>query len=207
MNFYDGFIGHDAELNLNTRGHRSKDIEDLNLRNYILFAGDNVAVDFSKPVEDTYPYIVSQMLATDYYNLGIFNGGIDSLKFNLISWFTKVKEPPKAIIVSCEFLDSFLVTDQNFKDWKTCDLSDQTVVDTLHYGNHVGIWNSRNDMSAKLVSKLLRSPIYQIEFNGKKTAFTENVVNIPHTGEMFNHTDIAVKVVSEIKARNKRARP
>lgn len=207
MKFYDGFIGHDPETYLNTRGHRSKNIEDLNLRNYILFAGDNVAVDFSKPVEDTYPYIVSQMLETDYYNLAIFNGGIDSLKFNLISWFTKIKEPPKAIVVSCEFLDSFLVTDKNFLDWNTCDLSNQTIVDTLHHGNHVGFWNGRTELSNKVVRNLIRSPIYQIEFNGKKTAFTENVVNIPHTGELFDHNDIAVRVVSEIKARNKRARP
>ena len=207
MKFYDGFIGHEPESYLNSRGHRSKEIEELNLRNYILFAGDNVAVDFSKPVEDTYPYIVSQLLGADYYNLAIFNGGIDSLKINLITWFTKIKEPPKAIVVSCEFLDSFLVTNQNFSQWQTCDLSNQSVVDALHYGNHNGYWNGRTELTNKLIRNLIRSPIYQIEFNNKKTAFTENVVNIPHTGEMFDHKSIATTVASEIKQRTKRARP
>ena len=92
MRFIDGFIGHDPdEKYFNSRGHRCKEIEDIDLRRYVLFAGDNVAVDYNNSIEKTYPYIIANKLGLDYYNLAIFNGGVECLKYNLFTWSAKIK--------------------------------------------------------------------------------------------------------------------
>jgi hypothetical protein len=35
----------------------------------------------------------------DYYNLGIGGTGIDVLNYNLVTWFAKIKNPPKLLVV------------------------------------------------------------------------------------------------------------
>ena len=65
----NGFLNNFApNVNLNSYGHRCKEISDVNLHNYILFVGDNVCLSYHIPIEDTFPYIISQKLKTDYYN-------------------------------------------------------------------------------------------------------------------------------------------
>jgi hypothetical protein len=76
----------ESNVNLNSYGHRCKELSELNLHNYILFVGDNICLSYHLPIEETFPYIVSKKLNVDYYNLSIFNGGIEAIKFNLLSW-------------------------------------------------------------------------------------------------------------------------
>jgi len=207
MNFYDGFLGHDLGPDFNSRGHRSKEIEELNLHNYILFAGDNIAVGWDKPVEETYPYLVSQKLKTDYYNLAIFNGGVESIKFNLLTWFHKVSKKPKAVIISCEFLNSFIVSDQNNMSHTHCDLNNDIVKDVLDSGNYTGFFNMRNVLAQKLIQQSINCPIFQIEFENKIPLFHNQVTNIPHVGDMFDHEKISSALVREIKKTTEKIRP
>jgi len=207
MRFVDGFIGHDPDIYFNSRGHRCKEIEEINLRNYILFAGDNVAVDYSNPLEKTYPYLIASKLKMDYYNLSIFNGGLDCLKYNLFTWLAKVKQSPKAIIISSEFLNSFLVCDQNYSDLRACSFDDELTKEILHDGDYNGYWNARNEMFNRIAHKATNTQIYQIVFKDKQPALTRNVVNIEHDGNMFDHNHTADLVVNEIRSRMKAIAP
>ena len=207
MQFYDGFLGHDLAPLFNSRGHRCKELEDINLHKYILFAGDNVGVGWDKPIEETYPYIISKSLNMDYYNLCIFNGGLDSLKHNLITWFNKVPEAPKAIAVSNEFLNSFLVCDENYENLRACDPSDDHVVSILNNGNTIGFWNAKHTMLDRLINNYTATQIYQIVFDDRVPAFSNNTVNIHHRGDMFDHEKIAESFVAEMKKRMMRVRP
>lgn len=208
MRFIDGFIGHDPdEKYFNSRGHRCKELEDVNLHNYILFAGDNVAVDYNNPLEKTYPYIIANKLGVDYYNLAIFNGGVECIKFNLLTWIARVKQRPKAIIVSSEFLNSFLISDINYENLKSCDFNDDVTNRIFDKGNYNGFFNARNELFDRIASKSAPVQIYQIIFKDKKPALTKNVVNIEHDGNMFDHNHTADLVVTEIRSRMRRVLP
>jgi hypothetical protein len=207
MKFYDNLLGNDPADIFNSRGHRCKEIEDINLQNYILFAGDNVGVGWGTPLEETYPYLISKALKIDYYNLSIFNGGLDSLKHNLIAWYSIIPQKPRAIVISNEFLNSFIVSDINCSELKPCDLNDEKIQAILDNGNTTNYFKTRQHLTDKLLANLIRNPIYQIEFKDKIPALNLNVINLKHDGDMFDHTAISKLVINEINKTKKQVRP
>jgi hypothetical protein len=207
MQFYDNLLGHDSADVFNSRGHRCKEIEEINLQNYILFAGDNVGVGWGTPLEETYPYLISKALNIDYYNLSIFNGGLDSLRYNLITWYHKIPQKPRAIVVSNEFLNSFIVSDINGNNLKPCDLNDEKVQVVLNTGNTTNYFKTRQYFTDKLLSNLIKNPIYQIEFKDKIPGLTSNVINLKHDGDIFDHNAISKLVINEINKTKKQVRP
>ena len=207
MQFYDNLLGHDLADIFNSRGHRCKEIEEINLQNYILFAGDNVGVGWGTPLEETYPYLISKSLKIDYYNLSIFNGGIESLKYNLITWYHKIPQKPRAIVISNEFLNSFLVADQNHTEFTPCDLNDEKVQAVLDAGNTTNYFLTRQFLTDKLLSNLIKNPIYQIEFNDRIPALKNNVINLKHDGDMYDHNAISKLVINELNKTKKQVRP
>jgi hypothetical protein len=207
MQFYDNLLGHDLADIFNSRGHRCKEIEEINLQNYILFAGDNVGVGWGTPLEETYPYLISKALNIDYYNLSIFNGGLESLRYNLITWYHKIPQKPRAIIISNEFLNSFIVSDINGNNLKPCDLNDEKVQTVLNTGNITNYFKTRQYFTDKLLSNLIKNPIYQIEFKDKIPGLTSNVINLKHNGDIFDHKAISELVINEINKTKKQVRP
>jgi hypothetical protein len=87
----------------NNNGHRCKEIRDIDLTNYILYAGCSHTEGIGLELEKTYPYLLSKSLSCDYYNLGIGGSGIDVLLHNLIVWFGTVKQKPKLVIIQWPF--------------------------------------------------------------------------------------------------------
>jgi hypothetical protein len=207
MQFYDNLLGHDLADIFNSRGHRCKEIEEINLQNYILFAGDNVGVGWGTPLEETYPYLISKALNIDYYNLSIFNSGLESLRYNLITWYHKIPQKPRAIIISNEFLNSFIVSDINGNNLKPCDLNDEKVQSVLNTGNITNYFKTRQYFTDKLLSNLIKNPIYQIEFKDKIPGLTSNVINLKHNGDIFDHKAISELVINEINKTKKQVRP
>lgn len=208
MRFYDNLLGHDLtdpKLQLNKRGHRCKDIEDINLNSYILFAGDNVALDFNSSIEQTYPYLISKQLNMDYYNLAIFNGGIDAAKYNILSWLRHMPKP-KSIVVSFEFLNSIINCSPTFDDFKVADYNDPSNQQILRAGETTGFFPARHTLTKNALVNLINVPIYQIEFKNKTPLFTEDprVINIKSEGELFDHrltTELFLKKHSYIKGK------
>jgi hypothetical protein len=207
MQFYDSLLGHELADIFNSRGHRCKEIEEINLHNYILFAGDNVGVGWGTPIEETYPYIVSNALNTDYYNLSIFNGGLESLRYNLITWYHKIPQKPRAIIISNEFLNSFIVSDLNNTTFLPCDLNDENIKAVLDSGNTTNYFLTRQYFTDKLISNLIKVPIYQIEFKDKIPALKNNVISLKHEGDIFDHQAISKLIVAEFNKTKIQIRP
>jgi hypothetical protein len=83
----------------NSNGHRCREIKDIDLTNYILYAGCSHTEGIGLELEKTYPYILSKSLSCDYYNLGVGGSGIDVLLHNLIVWFGSIKQKPKLVII------------------------------------------------------------------------------------------------------------
>lgn len=204
MQFYDTLLGHDLDPQFNSRGHRCKEIEELNLHNYILFVGDNISLALDKPIEETYPYIVSKKLRMDYYNLSITNGGLDSIKYNLLSWNNIQPIKPKLIVVASEFLNSFIVSDRNNDVWKVCDYNDANVKELFNAGNHNAFFTTRRILADKLIRNTIISPIYQITLKDRIPLFSENIVNIDSE---YDQESIAKLIVQEYNKHSRVARP
>lgn len=208
MIFTDKLIGHDPNHTyFNSRGHRCKDIENINLHNYILFVGDNVAVDLGTPIEKTYPHLISAELGCDYYNLSIFNGGVDCLLYNLLTWLSTIDNKPKAIILSSEFLNSFLISSENFYHWEACDTSNDIIKNIFHLGNHNGFFEAKNLLAGNLINIGCNIQIYQIVFKDRQPININNAVIIEQFDNMFNHKLTASLVVNKIKSHRKLAKP
>lgn len=179
MRFVDGLLGHDPDNIYNSHGHRCKELSELNLRNYILFVGDNAGLQLNKPIEETLPYLTAKELAVDYYNLCIFNGGSDAIKFNLFSWLFKFPKP-KAIIIASEFFNSLLISDQNHSFIGAADLSDDMVTDAINAANNNGFFNGRRYMLDTLISNSIQIPIYQLSIKDKIKVLSEIAVDIDY---------------------------
>lgn len=97
------------EYSLNMKGHRSKDVAYLNLKDYILFLGCSQTFGVGNRLEDTYPFLLSQKLNCDYYNLAIGGAGSDTAYHNLNMWLTKFQNHmPKLIVWQWIYSGRFL---------------------------------------------------------------------------------------------------
>jgi hypothetical protein len=83
----------------NSLGHRSKEIEEVDLDNYILCTGCSHTEGIGVEEDMIYPHVLADKLNCDYYNLGLGATGIDIVLHNLIIWFSTVTKKPKALII------------------------------------------------------------------------------------------------------------
>lgn len=207
MKFVDGLLGNGLTDQYNSNGHRCKEISEINFQNYILFAGDNGSLGLDKPIEQTFPYLMAQKLKCDYYNLSVFNGGADALKYNLISWFVKYKRP-KAVVISCEFLNALLVSDANFIKIKNANYDNPMIQDIYNVGNVRGFFAGRNILYRELLKQYIICPIYQLRYKNSVQLFDSDfVTDIDYEGNQFDYDNIAQTISSMIIAKSQRVRP
>ena len=140
----------------------------------------------------------------DYYNLSITNGGLDSIKYNLLSWNNIQPVKPKLIVVASEFLNSFIVSDMNNEVWKVCDYNADNVKEFFNAGNHNSFFTTRRVLADKLLRNTIISPMYQVVLPDKIPLFSENIVNI---NSEYNQESIAKLIVQEYNKHSKVVRP
>jgi len=96
--FSQDFITNGVYYKYNNYGHRCKNVEEINLDNYILFAGCSHTFGEALNIEETYPYITSQLLNCDYYNLGLPATGPDIMFYNVMMWCSMYKKPKLLVL-------------------------------------------------------------------------------------------------------------
>lgn len=142
----------------NDCGHRCKNLNEIDLSNYILFAGGSIAEGIGVEIEHSYPYIVAAELGCDYYNLSLGASGIDCLFYNLVSWFGTIDSSPKAVIIHWPdparvltyTKDGNMITDGAWT-------SDQTLREFIVLGEETGFFKCRNDLSVSLIEQLTKN--------------------------------------------------
>jgi hypothetical protein len=207
MKFVNGLLGNGLSEQYNSNGHRCKEISEINLQNYILFAGDNGSLGLDKPIEQTFPYLISQKLKCDYYNLSVFNGGLDALRYNLITWCNMCKKP-KAVIISVEFMNSLLISDQNFLAIHAANYNDEVINDITDAGNVSGFFEGRNILARELLKQYVICPIYQLRYKNSIQLFdSEFVTDINYEGDQFDYQNIANIISTTIISKSQRVRP
>jgi hypothetical protein len=168
----------------NKNGHRCKDIENIDLDNYILFTGCSHTEGVGLELEKTYPYIISKSLNMDYYNLALGATGIDVLEYNLINWLTVVKKKPKILVVQWPDHTRFISLNFKYKNlipkgtW-----SDDTETKKFIVAADIsGFYNARKMITLRLVKKIY-DPIYAINMS--------NIEKYDDNGNFWKKLDVA----------------
>jgi len=193
----------------NNRGHRCKDIEDINLDNYILFTGCSHTEGVGVRLEDSYPFIVSNELNYDYYNLSMSGTGVDVVEYNLLIWLSKVIKKPKYIFVQwpdhSRFVASYPGYSQliNHGTWAD-DLTTQKFIASSEY---TGLVHARKQISYKMIKEIAGVPVIDVHFSSlapyasdciwlKKIDLGRDML---HTG-IKSHQSIAKEMISYIQS-------
>ena len=192
-NTKDGFLYNIIGDELNSLGHRCKEIkevlgEDLQFPRYFLVLGDNACLHMHKPLEETWPYLLSKTINHQYYNLAVSDTGLEGIKYNLFNWLFLYGNP-KMIFISCEWANRFIGVDYDqtegvFKDVnRASELADTS-------GYFVG--------KRRLFTKLLEQidiPIYLILGPNDEPVAVSDIIN---TLELDHSDDAnAAEIVSE----------
>lgn len=195
MKFNGNFIGYEKPntsylkdtilYKYNKLGHRCKDVSDINLDNYILFAGCSHTAGEGLHLEQTYPYITSKQLNCDYYNLGLEASGFDVLFYNLMSWLS-VYPKPKLIVIQYPDQNRFstLISESAlivpYGPWRKKDED----LDFLIKGTDLGLFLFRNMCYRKLLDQYIDVPLVKLVFGGTKSYDADSI--------RINKLDLAV---------------
>jgi hypothetical protein len=161
----------------NKNGHRCKDIEDIDLDNYILFSGCSHTEGIGLRLEDSYAYLLSNKLNMDYYNLAVGGTGTDAVNYNIATWFAKVKKPPKLVIVQwphhVRATTRFFENPHNYIPepwynygiWSSRDTNNKKhkeIGNFLVSGEDIGYFKSLRILAKTLVHNIAQCPIIEV---------------------------------------------
>jgi hypothetical protein len=163
--------------NRNKNGHRCKDIENIDLDNYILFTGCSHTEGIGLRLEDSYAYLLSNKLNMDYYNLAVGGTGTDTVNYNIVTWFAKVKKPPKLLVVQwphhVRAIVKFFENPNNYIPdpwydygiWSSMNTNVKNHRDIGNFlisGEDIGYFKSLRILAKTLVHNIAKCPIIEI---------------------------------------------
>lgn len=93
------FIQTPCTYTYNSLGHRSKEIEEVDLDNYILTLGCSHTEGVGIEEEKRYTPLLANKLKCDYYNMGVGGTGMDVVVHNLVTWFAVIPKKPKLVVI------------------------------------------------------------------------------------------------------------
>lgn len=198
----------------NKLGHRCKNIEDIELDNYILFTGCSHTQGVGVRLEDSYPHIVSKKLDCDYYNLALGATGIDVVEYNLLTWFGKIKKKPKCVVIQWPDHSRFLSAYPNYKSliengsWS----QDEHVQKFLASSEITGFFHARKNISYRLLKEVIDVPIIDVHFTSLSPYDNNSMLwfrkvdlgrDLSHSG-IKSHRGVADTLITHIESLKQR---
>ena len=168
VNWY--YRTHEITYIHNSNGHRCREIKDIDLNNYILFAGCSHTEGTGLELEKTYPYILSKKMNCDYYNLGLGGTGIDVLTYNIVTWFSKIKKLPKLLIVQWQRESRITIKDFSnnidTNNWNAYGAwsadKNESVGIFLSYANSINFFKTTHFLSRNIIYNIANCPIIEL---------------------------------------------
>jgi hypothetical protein len=160
----------------NEHGHRCQSLNSLDTSNLLLFTGCSHTEGIGLHLEKTYPYLVSQNLNCNYYNLAIGGTGIDILLYNLISYRQIIKTLPKILFVQWPEFTRFSIFEEN-NSISTRSISQNLSDNLINFivaGDQEGYFRSKQVMAKKIINLLYPCKIIYIGYS----TFEPNDVDI-----------------------------
>lgn len=146
----------EVTYDINRYGHRSKNVGDIDLDNYILFTGCSHTEGMGLELEKTFPYLAANDLGIDYYNLALGGSGIDVMTHNLMMWIHTVKKLPKALIIMWPQTARFVHLDQKDSEHLTLEVPTCTTTPTserfMVMGEQIRFFDAVRKMSSKVIN-------------------------------------------------------
>lgn len=196
---------HKVTYSYNSLGHRCKNIEDVDLDNYILFAGCSHTEGVGIELEKTYPYRVAEILGCDYYNLAMGGAGIDVLTHNLIMWNKRVSKKPKALVILWPHHIRFATIEGDEVQLNLLSDGNYKTENFIMAGEEINFFDSSKRFSQILISNLYDDcPIFNIGWNDYPTdcSLSLNMIDLArdlaHAGIESNEK-IAVELAARIR--------
>lgn len=155
--------------NFNSNGHRCKDIKDVDLDNYVLFTGCSHTMGVGLEIERTYPYLASERLGFDYYNLALPATGIDVVEYNLLTWWAKIEKKPKYVFVQLPDHSRFVSYISEYDHivergtWSSDDRDLRFIVNS----EDSGFFNARKILHLRTIKNVIDVPIYTFNFGSQ----------------------------------------
>jgi hypothetical protein len=161
-----------AELvySFNNQGHRCKNIEDIDQDNYILFTGCSHTMGVGLELEKTYPHLLSTELGMDYYNLAMPGTGMDTVEYNLLTWFFKMNKKPKMIVIQWPDHSRFLEYDSmrdNILPQGTWN-NQPNFVSFFVNAEDTGMFNARRAITNRLIKNVVDVPVVTFNFGSQR---------------------------------------
>lgn len=144
---------------LNSLGHRSKEIEETNLDNYILCTGCSHTEGIGVEEDKIYPHLLAEKLNCDYYNLGLGATGIDTVLHNLTIWFSVVPKLPKAVIIQWPDITR-VITGASFDHLHPRGLweNNKDYSDFVNLGLDLNFFEAKKMMAHSIVQAMIKVP-------------------------------------------------
>lgn len=144
----------------NNYGHRSKNINEINLDNYILVTGCSHTEGIGVELEKTYGYVLANKLKCDYYNLALGATGIDVVLHNLVIWFSTIKKQPKAVIIQWpDFTRLITGTHTDYLEPRGMWMQLEDYNRFVNLGINLNFFEAKKILAHYLVQNMIKCPI------------------------------------------------
>lgn len=177
----------------NSNGHRSKEISDIDLTNYILCTGSSTVEGIGLPVEHRYSDVLANLLDTDVYNLALGGSGNDIIFYNLVTWFTTIKQKPKLVVIN--WVDELRYYTEKNKLVTVNGIWEEKNQEFMLTGDANGYFHTKTESIKQLTRKIIDVPIIEIpwqstnnanEFNQEKECIVDLARDSMHPGIKSN---------------------
>ena len=158
----------DITYKFNKHGHRCKNINELDLDNYILISGCSHTQGVGLELETTYAYLLSQKLNCDYYNMAIPAAGADVVQHNILNWYYSIPKKPKLIIIQWPDHSRFMSYNPEYQNliprgtWQKDDTR-RFIVNCDEYG----AFYARKKLITDLLNNVIDVPLIRFNYGGQ----------------------------------------
>jgi len=196
----------------NSNGHRSKNVEDIDTSNYILFAGCSHTAGYGLEVEEIYTHQLAHHLNMDYYNMGVGGSGCDVMFYNVMTWFHKYEHKPKLIVLQWPFQLRYARShdDKNSDHVQTeGSWSKEDCINFSILGERIGYFSLRTKLYYNLLNQL-NIPIVNVSFSEYSNKIISDYIEFQdldksrdgmHLGPI-SHSKLSLGIVNHIKNNN-----
>lgn len=151
----------------NNTGHRCKNIDEIDLNNYVLCIGCSQTFGLGNYIEDTYPYMLSKALNMDYYNLGLVGSGTDTHLHNLLIWCNTMPMPKFIVWQWTSDARVICMRGENFIYGANPWANNDDINHMLTLADSLGFFKIRRKLATEIL-KIIDTPIIQIDISLNK---------------------------------------
>jgi hypothetical protein len=151
----------------NSLGHRTVELKELNLDNYIICTGCSITEGIALEEQYRYSSLLRKELNVDVYNMGVASSGNDTLVHNLLTWLSSIEKKPKFIVIQWTDIHRFMTMDYD----DTIQLkglwlnTEPHITRFITSGDEIHYFQSKSKYLRNLLKTIVNIPIIEIPWS------------------------------------------